>query len=268
MNTMDDITALTPPARTAPPARVNGRALHEPGQSLSPAELRQRACSELLRQAAVAAGLLDAGDEPGSDGVLSQAASDAVEALLARELRVPEPDEAACRRHHAAHAARYCRDERVQMRHILFAVTPGVDLAALRSRAERALLELRCDAGGALFAQRAGELSNCPSGADGGALGTLLRADCAPEFAREVFGRSEVGVLPRLVHSRFGLHVVEVLAREGGQPLPFEEVQAAVRNALQQQSWTLALRQYLQVLASEARLEGVPLEGSDSPLVQ
>jgi hypothetical protein len=39
---------------------------------------------------------------------------------------------------------------------------------------------------------------------------------CAPEFAREIFGKPEVGVLPRLVHSRFGLHVVEVLAREPG----------------------------------------------------
>jgi peptidyl-prolyl cis-trans isomerase C len=256
------------PAAAAPPARVNGRALHEAGQGLPPAELRQRACSELLRQAAQSAGLLDAGDEPGSDGVLSQAASDAIEALLERELRVPEPDEEACRRHHAANASRYCRDERVQLRHVLFAVTPGVNLNALRSRAEQVLLELRCDADGALFAQRAGELSNCPSGAHGGALDWLRHSDCAPEFAREVFGRSDVGVLPRLVHSRFGLHVVEVLAREGGQPLPYEEVQAAVRNALQQQSWATALRQYLRVLASEARLEGVPLEGSDSPLVQ
>ncbi|MCZ2291319.1 MAG: peptidylprolyl isomerase [Burkholderiales bacterium] len=253
---------------TASMARVNGQPLHRAGEALTAAELRQRACTELLRQAAQAAGLL-AADDPGSeDGVPSQAASDAIEALLARELRVPEPDDEACRRHHAANAARYRRDERVRLRHILFAVTPGVDLAALRARAEQALLELRCDAGGALFTKRAGELSNCPSGADGGALGWLTSRDCAPEFAREVFGRSEVGVLPRLVHSRFGLHVVEVLAREGGQPLPFEEVQAAVRSALQQQSWALALRQYLRVLASDARLEGVALEGSDSPLVQ
>ena len=39
----------------------------------------------------------------------------------------------------------------------------------------------------------------------------------------------EVGVLPRLVHSRFGLHVVEVLAREGGTAQAFESVRGAVR---------------------------------------
>ncbi len=249
-------------------ARVNGRALHRRGETLAPAELRQRACTELLRQAAQAAGLLSEADASAEDGVPSQAASDAIEALLERELRVPEPDDQACRRHHAAHAARYCRDERVQLRHILFAVTPGVDLTALRSRAEQTLLEVRCDDKGALFAERAATLSNCPSGAEGGALGWLLARDCAPEFAREVFGKSDVGVLPRLVHSRFGLHVVEVLAREGGEPLAYEQVRQAVRTALQQHSWTIALRQYLQVLAAEAELQGVDLEGSTTPLVQ
>src|SRR5256885_8232333 len=44
----------------------------------------------------------------------------------------------------------------------------------------------------------------------------LGRSDCAPEFARDVFASQEIGVLPRLVHSRFGLHVVEVCAREAG----------------------------------------------------
>jgi hypothetical protein len=33
-------------------------------------------------------------------------------------------------------------------------------------------------------------LSNCPSGAEGGDLGWLCRADCAPEFARELFGQA------------------------------------------------------------------------------
>ena len=63
------------------------------------------------------------------------------------------------------------------------------------------------------FAVAAGSLSNCPSGAQGGDLGELTAPDCVAEFAREIFGKVEIGVLPRLVHSRFGLHVVEVQAR-------------------------------------------------------
>ena len=62
-------------------------------------------------------------------------------------------------------------------------------------------------------------------------MGWLTAQDCAPEFAREIFGKPEVGVLPRLVHSRFGLHVVEVLAREPGVEPPFEAVKSAVAQA-------------------------------------
>ena len=110
--------------------------------------------------------------------------------------------------------------------------------------------------------------SNCPSGAEGGDLGWLCAADCAPEFARELFGRAEVGVLPRLVHSRFGLHVVEVLAREPGVAQSFEAVRGAVAMSLRQLAYVTALRQYLQLLAGEAEVEGVDLDAADTPLVQ
>jgi peptidyl-prolyl cis-trans isomerase C len=111
-------------------------------------------------------------------------------------------------------------------------------------------------------------LSNCPSGARGGALGWLSAQDCAPEFARELFSHVEIGVLPRLVHSRFGLHVVEVLAREAGQARSFEAVRGAVQLSLRQQAYVTALRQLLQALAGEAALQGVALDASDMPLLQ
>ena len=219
------------------------------------------AATELLRQAAIREGLLDAADPAAAEGVISAAASQAIEALLEREIRVPEPSEEACRRHHAAHAAQYTRGERAALRHVLFAVTPGVDVVALRKRAEACLLDVRChDGTGAdRFAAAARELSHCPSGANGGDLGWLAASDCAPEFAREVFGHAEVGVLPRLVHSRFGLHVVEVLEREPGVEQAFESVRGAV---------AMALRQYLQLLAGRAHVEGVELDAAESPLVQ
>ena len=249
--------------------QVNGVALARADEALNAETLRQRACSELLRQAAIVAGLLAADDRLPADGALSEAASTAIEALLDRELQLPQPTEAACRRYHAAHAARYAVGERVQARHILFAVTPGVDVNALRKRAEGCLVEVRCLSD--RFAPLAAELSNCPSGRDGSAggdLGWIEAADCAPEFARELFGQTEVGVLPRLVHSRFGLHVVEVLVRQPGTVPSFEAVRSAVAQAMHQQSFTTALRQYLQLLAGQARLDGVDLDAATTPLVQ
>lgn len=272
MNTTD----LTHAAAHAP--AVNGVPLAAAQEGPLPGdELRRRAHQELLRQAAMAAGLLPTSDPVPLEGAPSEAASDAIEALLARELAVPEPDEATCRRWHAANPARFAQGERAQLRHILFAVTPGSDITKLRNRAEACLVELRSRsraeidqpmAGDDRFAQAAARLSNCPSGGEGGQLGWLSAADCAPEFARAIFGQPELGMLPRLVHSRFGLHVVEVLQREAGVVPAYEVVRASVSAALQRQAFATALRQYLQRLAGAAQLQGVALDVSDSPLQQ
>lgn len=252
-------------------ASINGIALHGIDETLSQDELRQRACSELLRQAAVAQGLLLVNEQPGTDGVLSEAASAAIEFLLEKNLLIPEPSDEACQRHYNAHQASFTTGERVNVRHILFAVTQGLEVSLLRQRAEACLLNVRCHDGKAMqdaFAVDAKALSNCPSGADGGDLGWLTNADCAPEFAKELFGNKEVGVLPRLVHSRFGLHVVEVRERQAGQAQTFESVRGAVAMTLRQKTYVTALRQYLTVLSGAADVRGVDLDAAESPLVQ
>lgn len=243
-------------------ARINAVSISLPDEVLTPDELRQRACTELLRQAAQHKGLLVADDAPASDGAISEAAANAIEALLEQELIVSEPSEEACQRHYAAHSGEYSSGEKVHVRHILFAVIEGVNVAALRKRAEAALLDVRCydDASADEFAKAARTLSNCPSGAQGGDLGWLTSTDCAPEVAKELFGHTEIGVLPRLVHSRFGLHVVEVLQREPGIRQVYESVSGAVAMALRQQNYITELRKYLRLLAGQASVEGVELE--------
>jgi peptidyl-prolyl cis-trans isomerase C len=215
-------TLIARPAEMADVPMVDGVPLIAPEEALPADELRSRASVELLRQAAIAAGLLDVDDPAPTRGAISQDASDAIEVLLDRELVRPVPDEQTCRRYHAANANRFAQGEKVRLRHVLFAVTPGVDIDALRQRAEACLVDLRARTRGEAdrFAPAAATLSNCPSGSNGGELGWLRTEDCAPEFAREIFGQPEVGVLPRLVRTRFGLHVVEVLAREAGYEVP------------------------------------------------
>jgi peptidyl-prolyl cis-trans isomerase C len=251
-------------------ARVNGVPLVAPDEALASDELRSRASVELLRQAAIGAGLLSADDPAPVRGAISEAAAAAIEALLEQAVVRPEADEPTCRRFHAANAARYAVGERVRLRHVLFAVTPGIDVDILRQRAEACLIDLRARVRGEAdrFGDAAAQLSNCPSGREGGELGWLTAAECAPEFAREIFGHLEVGVLPRLVRSRFGFHVVEVLEREPGAVPPYEAVQPAVRRTLERQAYAIALRQYVQLLAGSAQIEGVELAAAATPLVQ
>ena len=253
-------------------AAINGITLQADGEVLDGMELRERAWTELLRQEAVRQGrlprvpLLEA-------PALSDADRERLQAMLDEQVQAPEPDETACRRWYDANAARFVHGRRARVRHILFAVTPRVDVERLAARAEQVLLELtRKDAPAGLFAQRARELSNCPSGAEGGELGWLHPAECVEEFARELFPNGaparDLGIKPRLVHSRYGLHIVDVQERDEGRQLAYEEVRERIAAELAQQSRATALHQYMQLLAGRALVEGVELEAAASPLVQ
>ena len=217
------------------------------------------AVHELLRQRAVALQLL------GSDADVDACAA-AIEQLLAREVSVPEPTPAECRRWYDAHPARFRSGELVHARHILFQVTPGTPVPAVRAQAECTLQEVMAQP--ALFAERARTLSNCPSGAQGGQLGQLQRGATVPEFEQAVFGASQLGVLPSLVNTRYGFHIVAVDRRVPGEQLPFEAVQPQVADELRGAAERRALSQYVRVLAGQAKIEGVALDAAASPLVQ
>ena len=161
--------------------------------------------------------------------------------------------------------------ERVQARHVLFAVTPGVDVDALRKRAEACLLDLRCrdPARRPLRRRSPRETSNCPSGAAGRrarlADGRRLRARVRARALRPA---------PRWACCRAWCTAASACTwskcwRASRAQLPaFEAVRAAVAQALRQQAFVTALRQYLQLLAGQARIEGVELDAAATPLVQ
>ncbi|BCL76000.1 peptidyl-prolyl cis-trans isomerase [Jeongeupia sp. HS-3] len=236
-------------------ASVNGQVLASDGM----ANVESAAVYELLRQRAVGLGLLDATADP-------EAVELAVEALLERDVQVPEADEAACRRFYDAHAADYVLGERVGVRHILFRMSPAVPVAALLNKAQEVLQEVLSQP--ALMSDCARRWSNCPSSEAGGSLGLLSRGDTAPEFEQAVFGGQSIGVLPQLVRTRYGFHVVAVDAREPGKQLSFEQVKLQVSRQLHAAALKRALSQYVQLLAGEAQLSGVELEQADSPLLR
>lgn len=251
---------------------VNGIALNAPGERLPDADLRELAWAELLRQEAVRQGLLPTVDVSMAPA-LTAADHEAISRMLDTQVPLAEPSAEEARRYYDGHATRFVEGARARLRHILFAVTEGVDVSALAARAEKALLELsHHSVAPGRFAELARELSNCPSGAEGGELGWVTPQDIAPELATELFhqaaGAQPTGLRPRLVHSRFGFHVLEVLERDPGRQLSFDEARTRIASLLAQQSRARALHQYIRVLAGRARVEGIALEAADSPLVQ
>lgn len=253
-------------------ASINGIALQAHDEVVDEESLRERAFAELLRQQAVRLGLL-----PRHLGLqaptLTPEQQDVIDRMLETEVSSPEPTPEEARRYYDAHQAQLTAGQARWVRHILFAVTPGVNVKALAQRAETALLELSNKATAPeRFAQLAGELSNCPSGAQGGDLGWLTPQDCAPEFAKELFFQNEsslsTGVRPRLVHTRYGFHVVDVLDVKPGHLPDFEQLKSQIALRLQWQSRATALGQYMRRLVGLAKVEGVALDGDASPLVQ
>ncbi|HWI80873.1 peptidylprolyl isomerase [Ramlibacter sp.] len=249
---------------------MNGIALHAAGERPDEPALRERAWSELLRQEAVRQGLLPRHDDLEAPA-LSAGDRQVIEQMLDRAVPPTVPTDDECRRHYEARRSQFVHGAQVHARHILFAVTAGVDVNKLAARAEQALLELtHAGADSQRFGALARELSNCPSGAAGGDLGWFGPQDCAPELANELFRQHprSVGLRPRLVHSRYGLHIVDVVDRRPGRQLAFEQARDLVAMQLAQQSRARALHQYMQLLAGRATIEGVALAGADSPLVQ
>ncbi|HEY0845423.1 MAG TPA: peptidylprolyl isomerase [Noviherbaspirillum sp.] len=189
-----------------------------------------------------------------------------IEVLLDQEVHVPDADEAACETYYRGHPEQFTHGELVEARHILFQVTPTVPLEFLRSTAESVLEELRTNP--KRFTELAITYSNCPSGAVGGSLGQLSRGQTVPEFERFVFRLKEGEIASRLLETRFGLHIVQVMKHIPGTLLPFDAVKGQIADNLSRQAWQRAVHQYLQILVGKARIEGVTLDGVESPLVQ
>ena len=218
------------------------------------------AARELLRQRAVAVGLLD-------DGSAEEAAIEkAIEELLAREVVTPSPTDEECRRYYDAHPQDFESGDLVHARHILFQVTPSVRIPEIRARAERTLNELLREP--ERFAAVAAEMSNCPSGQHGGNLGQIGRGDTMPEFEKAIFRLGPTGLLRELVKTRHGFHIVAVDQRIPGKRLPFDMVRDKIAERLRAMVEEKALRQYISVLAGKANIQGADLDGTDVPLVQ
>ncbi len=189
-----------------------------------------------------------------------------IEALFAREVKVPVADLDACTTFYRNQPRRFTSGALVEARHILFQVTASAPLELLRETGQAVLDALR--AAPERFEELARQYSNCPSGALGGNLGQLAPGQTVPEFDQLLFRLAPGELAGHLLETRFGLHIVQVVRRIDGKLLPFDAVHAQIAEHLNRHAWQRALHQYMQVLVGRARIDGVTLDGADSPLVQ
>lgn len=264
-----DSTSVSRPA-TPPNAelRVNGVLINESAitseigahaDEADPDQSARRALmtKELLRQQACAKGLIEQNQDIDDD---------TIDQLIAQACRTPQPTAEECKRYYEANAKKFRSPDLVHASHILFALTDGVSMPLLRARAEEVRRDLTRHPD--TFGELARTLSNCPSGKLGGNLGQLSRGECVPEFDTALFDSTATGLLPGLIKTRYGFHIVLVERRIAGVDMPFDMVSNTIARYLQEYVKQKAIQQYLTLLTSSAELEGVTVDVRPGLLLQ
>ncbi len=146
--------------------------------------------------------------------------------------------------------------EEVRLRQILLRVprdaTPA-ERARIRAEAERLAREL-ARADDEAFARRAREVSQGPNADKGGDLGWLRTDQMLPELARAA-ARLAPGQTSGVVESRFGLHVLRLVARRHVDPASFEALRDQIEQALVAAAMQERLPAWIADLRARARIE-------------
>ncbi|MBT9392246.1 SurA N-terminal domain-containing protein [Hymenobacter sp. NST-14] len=103
--------------------------------------------------------------------------------------------------------------------------TPEADAAA-KAKATDVLNQIK---GGADFAAMARQYGSDGTTATGGDLGWFQQGRMVPEFEKAVFGASSAGLLPNLVKTSFGYHIIKITAPKTAQTYQVATVQKSIQ---------------------------------------
>lgn len=179
----------------------------------------------------------------------------AIERFLGREIADKQKATAAeIHDFYAGNPERFVVPEEVRARHILAKVEPAAPeerKAAARQRIEAALARVRA---GEDFAELARRLSEDESAPAGGDLGFVARSRMESSFGQAA-SALRAGEISQVVETVFGYHVIQVLERRGGEPIPEERVAEAIRQEIVAGKAQRVLRALLDALRRAGRVE-------------
>lgn len=115
----------------------------------------------------------------------------------------------------------------VRASHILFkanAQTPEGEADA-KKRAEEVLAKIK---GGADFAEMAKQYGTDGTAPQGGDLGYFTKGRMVPEFENAIFGAKSTGLIPTLVKTQFGYHIVKVTSMPDATTYQLATVQKGI----------------------------------------
>jgi len=148
----------------------------------------------------------------------------------------------------------YKTEESYRPAHILFKVpkeaTPE-EVREIRAKCQKVQAKLKA---GEDFGEVAVLYSEDASSKEKGDLGFFKKGELLPAFEKEAL-RLKVGEISGIIRTDQGFHIIKLLERKGGHPLPFEEIKDKVRQDYLEREFEKGLKQYLNTLKAKAIIE-------------
>ena len=187
-----------------------------------------------------------------------------IRSLIEREVKVPEPDDATCRRYYQQNRARFRSPDIYEAAHILFAAAASDRAAYAQARADAANVLATLQENPDSFAALARAYSRCPSAAQGGNLGQITAGQTTPEFEQALTALEPGELCAAPIETRYGFHVIRLDRKQEGKTLPYEVVAGWIAEYMRESVRRRADAQYIARLISAARIEGIDLSGADA----
>ncbi len=145
------------------------------------------------------------------------------------------------------------KEKYITVAHVLIqpASESEADLGEAKQRANVALNKLET---GADFAEVAKEMSDGPTGANGGELGTYKRGDLDPDFEKVAYALKE-NERSKIVKTKFGFHIIKVSGIELREAPNIEERKDRLQMELRATAAERLLKDYTKQLRSRASVD-------------
>ena len=166
----------------------------------------------------------------------------------------PKASEKQLRDFYQQNVERYRTPETFRPAHILFGIpkeAPPEKVQEVRKKCQEVLDRIRK---GEDFGEMALLYSQDPSAKDRGDLGYFKKGELLPAFEKEL-NRLRVGEVGGIIRTEFGFHLIKLLDRRGGTPMPFEEAKARVQQEYSQSEMDRAVRQFITSLKEKSVID-------------
>jgi peptidyl-prolyl cis-trans isomerase SurA len=166
----------------------------------------------------------------------------------------PKASEKQLRDFYEQNVERYRTPETFRPAHILFVIpkeAPPEKVQEVRKKCQEVLDRIRK---GEDFGEMALLYSQDPSAKDRGDLGYFKKGELLPALEKEL-NRLRVGEVGGMIRTEFGFHLIKLLDRKGGTPMPFEEAKERVEREYFQSEMERAVRQFITSLKEKSVID-------------